>query len=115
LKAKNPAIGLGQKGKNKCGLFADLCFAAAPIANAGADLAELLKFIFAVFGLVSLCTVSSMSIKILNRKPFNCSLCMGFWIGLTISFIFGYKPVLIWAALGAGTSWILSKYVTGDY
>ena len=77
---------------------------------------ELIKFILAVFGLVAICNMfSSMKISLFNRKPFNCSLCMGFWVGGTYAFAFNLTPMIMWASIGASSSWILNKYVTGDY
>ena len=77
-------------------------------------MAELLKFILGVFGLVSVINVFSKNNKYLNRKPFICSLCMGFHVGFFMAWLLGYDHIILWSGVGAGSSWILSKFVTGE-
>jgi hypothetical protein len=51
----------------------------------------------------------------LNFKPFNCSKCMAFWIGLVYHLAFiGIDPVaLLYASLSSVITIIYFKWITG--
>ena len=75
------------------------------------------SFLLATFG--GFATLRTMvSGTRFSVKPFICSVCMGFWIGLAVSFYF--FPGLIWSdyqmfgLMASGSNWILNKYVNGE-
>ena len=74
---------------------------------------EFVKFTLAVFG-----TTASIGIAVrrtrLSVKPLNCALCMGLWVGILYAWLMGLSPWWVWGPVGAGSSWILNRYVTGE-
>lgn len=79
---------------------------------------QLLKFLLCVFGVYAAIKVSIIGTK-LNIKPLNCAVCLSFWIGWGLSTVYfpgeqWYEYQLYGFVASAG-SWILNKYVTGDY
>lgn len=57
----------------------------------------------------------SARIPLLNRKPFTCALCMGFWAGLAIAWIMGIPSAWMYAGASAAFAWGLNRMITGDF
>jgi len=85
---------------------------------------DLVWFVLAAFGLTQIIVYGSIFNKVRPTKGwaatlFNCSMCVGFWVGVflfginkfTELFTFEYNVVnlLLLGSLGSGTSYILSE------
>ena len=79
---------------------------------------DTLTFFLACFGASSLIKVLSTEISLLNRKPFNCPLCSGFWVSLILFVLWRALPdqssYLIYAFAGSGIAWVLYRLTSGD-
>ena len=76
-------------------------------------------FFLGVFGVTAMLSSFAEDVRFLNRRPFTCPLCMGFWYGVMLAPVcFGDLDFGKWmmaASASAGFNWIFFKYVTGDY
>ena len=54
-----------------------------------------------------------------NRKPFNCSVCLSYWVAVPLAMHFhfatNWMDAFMLAFSASAFSWVLSKYITGDY
>lgn len=76
----------------------------------------MIGFFLAVFGAVSLIGMLVKDTP-LDRKPFNCHLCMGFWIGCLFLLVrlLPHHEDLFLVFQTAGACWMLNKFVTGRF
>jgi hypothetical protein len=75
------------------------------------NMLELIKFIFCVFGMVSIFDLLTDRIEFLKIKPFTCSLCMGFWMSFLLCYLMGYGFSLMLPFIGAGTTFLLTNLI----
>lgn len=82
------------------------------------DGAALAAFCLSAFGVFGLNRVLVRYTKLSQRKPFNCSVCVGFWAGAFLSPVFfdlcAWWQAPIYGLASAGSSWLMAKLVTGD-
>lgn len=75
-----------------------------------------LIFFLACFGATSIVKMMSTEIERMNRKPFNCPLCSGFWISMILFFVWKMLPFqsapLLYSFAGAGICWGLYKIIS---
>ncbi len=54
-----------------------------------------------------------------NRKPFNCCVCISYWVGIPFALHFhtagGWIDASAVAFSASAFSWILNKYITEDW
>lgn len=79
----------------------------------------ILTFFMACFGATAIVKMIAGEIELFNRRPFNCSLCSGFWITFIMFFVWKIFPHqsegLLTAFAGAGLIWMLYKFTTGEF
>lgn len=77
----------------------------------------LAEFLLASFGAYAVIRTSVWGTRF-HVKPFICSVCMGYWVGMVLSFYFfkgcHWYDAQVYALLSAGSNWILNKYVNGE-
>jgi len=83
-----------------------------------AEALELLRFLLATAGASALVSVLASDIPFLNKKPFNCPLCLGFWFGLAFWWMHpgrdGVAFSLAYGCMGALFSWWTFHKITGE-
>ena len=79
---------------------------------------EFVKYIFFVYGAVILLQIILTGTPLRHIKPFKCTACLGFWIGLASYDLFlpiiGWVDHLAMAVVAAGTSWLFDGIVKGE-
>lgn len=79
---------------------------------------KMIAFLLSVFGFYAVIKTAIRGTKF-NVKPLNCAVCMSFWSGWVIAIVM--FPRLHWyeysvfAFMASGSSWILNRYITGEY
>ena len=79
---------------------------------------EFVKYIFFVYGAVILLQIVLTGTPLRHIKPFKCSACLAFWIGIASNNLFfqlkGFWDMIVMAVVAAGTSWLLDGIVKGE-
>mgnify|MGYP001566501549 FL=1 len=91
------------------------------------DVLTFVKFLLLSFGMTSTFIVSikdlflrlndrNINVDFLLRKPFICSLCMGFYFGMLASYwVYGSGRLVFNGFIASGFCWFMNKKITGDH
>jgi hypothetical protein len=76
---------------------------------------DFVKYVFFVYGSVILVQIIFKGTPLRYMKPFKCTACLSFWVGLAFCGMFfpitGWPDVTAYAIMASGASWFLDGLI----